>query len=438
MKTKKEKEKSTWKSIRGVFNTIHLWLGVGSSLILFVVCLTGTIYTFAPEIQKITDSELYTVQVKPDATRLPAETVLAKVLASLNGGEVQTIVIPEAVNASYQLTIGKKEEKPREEKPKEENPKDERGEGKDAAKGAEAKQGGEKNAGPPQRPRGTTYFVNPYTAEILGTNETSSSAFFMFMFRAHRWLLLDTAIGRPIVGAATLIFVVIIISGLVIWFPKKIKNWRQGLKIKTSANWKRVNHDLHNALGLYAALFLLVMALTGLTWSFEWYKTGFNNTLGVKKKEEKKPESIVTPGATKASVENILAAADQALPYAGDYRIMLPQDSTGVVALSKTQNSFFATSVADRITLDQYSSAVLTKDLFSEKPLNEKISSSIKALHIGSFYGTLSKIVYFIACLIGTSLPVTGVMIWINKLRKKSSKIVEDSDAVVTRNPARI
>lgn len=431
MKEKKEKEKSTWKSVRGLFNTVHLWLGVGSSLILFIVCLTGTIYTFAPEIQKITDAELYTVEVAGDAKRLPAETIISNVLASVKGGEVQTIVIPEASNASYQITVGKKEEKPKEEKPKEE-----RAEGKERAKGGEGKPG--EKAGPPPRPRGTTYFVNPYTAEVLGTNETSSSAFFMFMFRAHRWLLLDTAIGRPIVGVATLIFVVIILSGLVIWFPKKIKNWRQGLKIKTSANWKRVNHDLHNALGLYAALFLLVMALTGLTWSFEWYKTGFNNTLGVKKKEEKKPESTFTAGATKASVENLLASADQALPYGGDYRIMLPQDSTGVVSVSKTKNTFFATSVADRLTLDQYSSAVLTKDLFSEKPLNEKISSSIKALHIGSFYGTLSKIIYFIACLIGTSLPVTGVFIWINKLRKKSSKASEDREAVVTRKAASI
>lgn len=420
----KEKKKSTWKSVRGLFNTVHLWLGVGSSLILFIVCLTGTIYTFAPEIQKITDSELYTVDVAADAKRLPTETITSKVLASVNGDEVQTIVIPEALNASYQITIGKKEEKPKEELT----------EGKEGAKGGEAKQG-EKSV-PPQRPRGTTYFVNPYTAEVLGTSETTSSAFFMFMFRAHRWLLLDIAIGRPIVGVATMIFLVIILSGLVIWFPKKIKNWRQGLKIKTSANWKRVNHDLHNALGLYAALFLLVMALTGLTWSFEWYKTGFNNTLGVKKKDEKKPESTYTTNATKASVEDLLASADQALPYSGDYRIMLPQDSTGVVSISKTKNTFFATSVADRLTLDQYSSVVLTKDLFSEKPLNEKISSSIKALHIGSFYGTLSKIIYFIACLIGTSLPVTGVFIWINKLRKKSSKESKDRETVLARKPA--
>jgi uncharacterized iron-regulated membrane protein len=390
---KEEKEKSTWKAIRGMFNTIHLWLGVGSSVILFIVCLTGTIYTFAPEIQKFTDAELYSVT--PVNERLASELVITKMLDSLGGGTVQSLTIPEAANGTYQISVVKHEKK-------------------SAAF--------EKTL-EPQRPKSTTYFVNPYTAEILGTNETSSSAFFMTMFRAHRWLLLDTSIGRPIVGVATMIFLVLILSGLVIWFPKKFKNWRQGLKIKTDANWKRINHDLHNALGLYAAIFLFVMAITGLTWSFQWYKTGFNNVFGVvKKDDQKKPESAFTEGARSATVEVILKSADEVLPYPGDYRINFPQDSIGVISISKTRNSFFATSVSDRISLDQYSGQVLSQEIFSQKPFNEKIVSSIKALHIGSFYGTFSKIIYFVACLIGTSLPVTGIFIWINKLRKSARK----------------
>ena len=390
---KEEKEKSTWKAVRGMFNTIHLWLGVGSSVILFIVCLTGTIYTFAPEIQKLTDAELYFVTSGNE--RMARELVITKMLDSLGGGTVQSLTIPEARNGTYQISVLPHE-----------------------VKSAVSEKTLE-----PQRPKAITYFVNPYTAEILGTNETSSSAFFMTMFRAHRWLLLDTSIGRPIVGVATMIFVILILSGLVIWFPKKIKNWRQGLKIKTDANWKRINHDLHNALGLYAALFLFVMAITGLTWSFQWYKTGFTSVFGVAKKEEqKKPESAFTEGAKSATIDIILKSADEVLPYPGDYRINFPQDSIGVISLSKTKNSFFATSVSDRISLDQYSGKVLSQEIFSQKPFNEKIVSSIKALHIGSFYGTFSKIIYFIACMIGTSLPVTGVFIWVNKLRKSARK----------------
>jgi uncharacterized iron-regulated membrane protein len=365
------------------------------------------------------------VEVPAQGRRLPAEMLINNLLDSLKGGRVQSIVIPEAVSASYQITVGKAEKNKAEgdhkdhkehqadnskRKESKENPPKANGEKKDGASG-----------GRPQR--GTTYFVNPYSGNVLGTGETSSSAFFMSMFRLHRWLLLDMEIGRPIVGVATIIFVVIIISGLVIWFPKKIKNWKQGVSIKTSANWKRVNHDLHNSLGLYSSIFLLIMALTGLTWSFEWYKTGFNNVLGVSsERKSSKVQSKVKSSSTKASIEECLLNAGKILPYGGDYRIMLPTDSSGTVVVMKTGNSFFATSSADRLSLDQYSAEVLSQELFSEKPFNEQVVASVKALHVGSVYGTFSKIIYFIACLIGTSLPVTGVIIWINKLRKPKKK----------------
>lgn len=412
---KEKKENSPWSRTRKLVNTIHLWLGIGSGLIVFIVCLTGTIYTFSTEIQKITDSELYTVQVTNETKRLSAEQLTAILLDSLKDGVVQSWVIPSDANAAYQVTVGKKEPK-----------KEARQEGNASAReaGKESKEKVGERKGPPAggRSRGTTYFVNPYTGAILGTTETSSSAFFMFIFRAHRWLLLDMAIGRPIVGVATLIFVIMILSGLIIWFPKKIKNWRQGLKIKTSGNWKRMNHDLHNALGLYAAVFLLVMALTGLTWSFEWYKSSFINLFGGRKVEQQQLKSDIHPGVQKVTLEDVVNVSNGALPYRGDLRVMLPADSSGVIMITKTGNAFFATSVGDRLVLDQYSTVILNKELFSEKAFGEKVISSIKALHIGSFYGTFSKIIYFITCLIGTSLPVTGVIIWINKLRKEKKK----------------
>jgi uncharacterized iron-regulated membrane protein len=406
---KKQREKSMWRKTRSLLNTIHLWLGVGSGLIIFVVCLTGTIYTFSSEIQKFTDSHLHTIELPVDATRLPAEKVIAKVLASVKGGVVQSFVIPSDARSSYQVIVSNAD--------KGEGQGDKKGGGE---KKADLKNGEQKKA-PAGRARGTTYFVNPYTGDILGTGETSSSEFFMVMFRMHRWLLLDMAIGRPIVGVATLIFVVMIITGMVIWFPKKVKNWKQGLKIKTNANWKRTNHDLHNALGLYASIFLLVMALTGLTWSFQWYKEGFVNIFSSKAKDAKAGELFSTPGAasSKAPIASYVSAVENVLPYRGDYRINLPADSAGVVTVMKTGSGFFATSVGDRITLDQYTSNVLATDLFPDKSFGDQVVASIKAIHIGSFAGTFSKILYFITCLIGTSLPVTGVIIWINKLRKR-------------------
>src|SRR5690606_27390490 len=62
----------------------------------------------------------------------------------------------------------------------------------------------------------------------------------------------------------------------------KWKNLKSGFKIKTSANWKRINHDLHNTLGFYACIFLVIMTFTGLFWSFEWYREAGSAVLGTK------------------------------------------------------------------------------------------------------------------------------------------------------------
>ncbi|MCY1382113.1 PepSY-associated TM region [compost metagenome] len=77
---------------------------------------------------------------------------------------------------------------------------------------------------------------------------------------------------------------------------------------------------------------------------------------------------------------------------------------------------------SDKLQMDQYSAVILKKEIFSELPLNERIGGSIKALHVGDVYGLFTKIIYFLACLIATSLPITGTMIWINKMKKKTKK----------------
>ncbi|UZR99385.1 PepSY-associated TM helix domain-containing protein [Chondrinema litorale] len=375
---------STWKKVRKFFNDVHLWLGIASGLILFVVCLTGTIYTFSSEIQEMLNAEVYEVKNEAGLPRKTEEEIITAVEAEL-GAKVSSIEIPADAERSLGLNVKK--------------------EGKR---------------------RGTTYLVDPYTAEIKGTTKGAGSEFFMVMFRLHRWLLLDMNVGRPIVGWATVIFVIILLTGMVIWFPQKVKYWRQGLKIKSNAGWKRINHDLHNALGFYAFILMLVMALTGLQWSFEWYRTGLYDILGVDRsrgrgpKEEKAvnlPEQEV-----KLSLADYIKKADESLPYEGDYRLNLPQENQASVSVSKYKTGFFAPNGGDELKLNKYTAEVESLEKFSDKPLNEKIARSIKALHVGNVYGTFSKILYFIACLIATSLPVTGTIIWINKLKKKSKR----------------
>lgn len=453
---KQEINKTSWQKIRKLFNDIHLWLGLASGLIVIAVCFSGTVYVFNTELTEKAAPHLYKVQPVAGKERIPVDSLLEKVKQEA-GGTVTGVTIPAEVNRTYQFNVKKA--------------------------GEEGPRGG------------TTYFINPYTGEITGNSKEKNGTkeFMGTMFSLHRWLLLDKVekpiinglenrkLGSMITGWATIIFTLGCITGLIIWFPQKVKFWRQGLKIKWNAGWKRVNHDLHNSLAFYALIFLLLMGLTGPQWSFEWYRTGLQKTLRTykpaeggkgegkpgeggrerreggerKEAEGRKEQGVAGKGMrgerkedsatakhehasdTAAEVATLAIAdyvkeAEKVLPYSGNYVITLPADAKAKTMITKTKLGFFAPAAGDRITMNPKTAKIEKLDIFKKKPFNERVAGSIKAIHVGNVYGTFTKILYFIACLIATTLPITGTMIWLNKMKKKTKGKKEEPVVALT------
>lgn len=427
-------------SFRKFSNDIHLWLGIASGLVLFVVCLTGTILTFEKEIVEWADADRYRVEAPAGAAAIPIDQLVTKTEAGLKG-KVTGIEIPANPNAVYRFTVeekgakGDKAEKGggsgAEGKMRSSGVNQTKGERAEKAKAGEGK--GKPEGGPGAKSGkgggggGKTYLVNPYNGDITGTTKSATAEFFSTMMGLHRWLLMQDSGGKIIVGAATIIFVFLVLSGIVLWWPIKLRNWKQGLQIKFSGNWKRINHDLHNTLGFYSFLVLLVMSLTGLCWSFEWYKKGLSDVLGDEVFKQRKEKPMASDPLNAGTVEkpmlaSLIATADQSFPYEGNYRLRFPADSAGSYVINKSRTGFFALTAADKIQFEQYTGAVLKTEKFSDKPFNQQVAGSVRSLHLGDIFGTFSKIIYFLACLFATSLPVTGTIIWINKLRKKNKQ----------------
>ena len=433
---KQEITKSRWQKTRKFFNDIHLWLGLASGLIVIAVCFSGTVYVFNTELTEKAAPHLYKVQAVAGQERIPVDSLLEKVKQEA-GGSITGVTISAELNRTYQFNVKKA--------------------------GEEGPRGG------------TTYFVNPYTGEITGNSKEKNGTkeFMGTMFSLHRWLLLDKVkepiikgmenkkLGSMITGFATIIFTLGCITGLIIWFPQKLRYWRQGLKIKWNGGWKRVNHDLHNSLAFYSLIFLLLMGLTGPQWSFEWYRTGLQKTLGTykpaeggkggerresgEKKEgqakaerkegkenELKAADTTSLAVAQLSIADYVKEADKLLAYKGNYVITLPADAAAKTMITKTKLGFFAPAAGDRITMDPANGKVVKLDIFKKKPFNERVAGSIKAIHVGNVYGTFTKILYFLACLIATSLPITGTMIWLNKMKKKTKGKREEPVVALT------
>ncbi|HLV91616.1 MAG TPA: PepSY-associated TM helix domain-containing protein [Aequorivita sp.] len=372
-------------NLRKFINDIHLWLGIGSGIILFIICLTGTVLTFEKEIKDIFSEE---ATVSPKAKKLAIEE-LSKTLSS--EGEVMRVSINPRVEKPYEFSVKTNKEDR----------------------------------------RGTLFFVNQYTGEYSKQIKTSLDGFFMTMFKMHRWLLLDISIGRPIVGISTIIFFILSISGIVLWFPKKQlkklkwKHLKPGFKIAWRAKWKRINHDLHVTLGFYSAIFLIIMSLTGLFWSFEWYKDAGSAVLGTEvfggRGGGPRINSNADLDSVKVDFEAILKIVECELPFEGTILLQIPADEKEIFSVRKYHDQDFLQTATDELKIDR-DGTIISKELFSEKPFNVQLASSIRAIHLGSIFGWFSKTIYFISCMIATSLPVTGVIIWLNKLKKKPKK----------------
>lgn len=382
MKTKKY-------TLRKFINDVHLWLGIGSGIILLIICLTGTALTFEEEIKSVFSEE---ITVSPITQTLPIET-LAENLAS--EGEVTRVTISPENKKPYEFSVKTNKEDR----------------------------------------RGTTFFVDQHNGIYTKAAPNVLDGFFMTMFKMHRWLLLDMSIGRPIVGVATIIFLILSITGIVLWFPKKKlrklkwKNLKPGFKIAWRAKWKRVNHDLHVTLGFYTAIFLVIMSLTGLFWSFEWYKDAGSVVLGTEvfggRGDGTKLDSKVASEIDNVGFAEILKITKKELPFEGTTVLQIPRDEKEIFSVRKYHDQDFLETAVDELKIDR-DGTIISKEIFLEKPLNVQIANSIKAIHMGTIFGWFSKTIYFISCLIATSLPVTGVIIWLNKLKKKPKKISYD------------
>lgn len=390
-----QEQNKWWIQTRIWFRRIHLWLGLASSLVLTVVIGTGAIYVFRDEIIDLLNSDVVKVS-QQTGERLMTHEEIIQHIEEATSGKVASISLPDNTKRAWSINIRMPEE----------------------------------------RGRGTNYYVNPYNGAYFDQKEARGYDFFFTMFKLHRWLLMDPAIGRPITGWSTIILSFLVITGLVIWLPKKVRFWYYGLKMTWRGNWKVFSFNFHKTLGFYASFFILLMALTGPQWSFPWYRTALYKVLNVpipvRGQESTKEENILDinyyleEGLPPKSIEELISIADSTFPYKGSYRFSLVDEDKTNIIFTKAKCGFAAPSGIDKIELNRFTGEVVELDLFSHKSFNEKIAYSIKAIHLGEVFGLFSKIIFFISSVIATALPFTGVVMWIDRMgrrRKRAAKI---------------
>ena len=399
--------------MKKIFRKIHLWLSVPFGLIITLVCFSGAMLVFENEVNEWFRRDLYYVETVKESP-LPMDKLLEKVATTLpDSVSVTGVSISSDPGRAYQVSLSK--------------------------------------------PRRASLYVDQYTGEVKGKSERSG--FFMFMFRMHRWLL-DSMNpgnegifwGKMIVGVSTLLLVFVLISGIVIWWPRTRKALKNSLKITATKGWRRFWYDLHVAGGMYALIFLLAMALTGLTWSFPWYRTAFYKVFGVEvqqraaqgheqksdaqkrntklaaHREKKREGNEVRKGERSRRSENnhsdMYSVTSPFVYWQEIYDKLRRQNpeykqisiSSGTASVSF--NRFGNQRASDRYSFNTDNGEFTETSLYQHQDKSGKIRGWIYSVHVGNWGGMFTRILTFIAALLGSALPLTGYYLWIKRLIK--------------------
>lgn len=362
---------------------LHKILGLITGVIIFIVAITGCCWTFKDEIENLySDYEKIEQQNTPSLTPTEAKKLAKDIFPnkSVHGtvfgkpNEVIEVIFYDAEPLFYQ-----------------------------------------------------SVFINPYSKKIVHIKD-HLSGFFAFVLKGHTSLWLPPAIGEEIIGVSILLFLVLLISGFILWLPKKRKNLKQRLKFtwKTTTRWKRKNFDLHSIIGFYVCSLAFILALTGLMMSYNWVqKTVYlsfggdkNPTFLIPKNESKKP--LQAP--SHLPIDYLLGTLKNKNPTADSFEIHYPHSESDCIYVEVT-NSDGLYYDSDFLFYDQNTLKPIDSKTIYGSYKNAKLADKILRMnydiHIGAIGGIAGKMIVFLISLLTASLPVTGFLLWYGRHYKK-------------------
>lgn len=359
---------------RKAVRTIHLWLGLAVGLIIFIVCISGSIYAFQKEIRLITQPYL-TVNKESGAKKLPLSAMVAAYQERSGHKIVRLYDFVDESRSTMLLTSRENE----------------------------------------------SYYayMDPYTGRLL-KEKAHDDSFFPWILKLHRTLLLPEKTGRQIIGWSVLLFIISLISGLILWFPRNLKVFkskkgrRSRFGINTGQSGKRLTYDLHSVLGFYASSILIVLAVVGTAWTFSWVDGALYSMATF---EQKKEEKKLRMENTSFEIKALDVIKSKVVQQRDDKKLFIyffPAGDGDPLRILGTENddrfgnsdNYFANPETGKIVKTKYD---------EEKNAGEKFRTMYYDIHTGSVLGIWGKALVFLAGLTGASLPVSGFLIWRGK-----------------------
>lgn len=354
---------------------IHRWLALPFGIIIITICSTGAILVFEPEFTELRNKIYYTVN-STNKDKIPVSVLIKKITDTLPDSlSVSGVQIPAELYRAYQISLS-----------------------------------GKNSPG---------LYVDPYSGKLIEKQYNRRIPFFNYTRQLHRWLLFqgDTRkVGKYIVGYSTLAMVLVLISSLFIWIPKRLKHIKKRLRIRFKSGWRKFFRDIHVAGGVYVVFALLVLSLTGLTWSFDWYRNSFYKFFGGENKNSVSANKTENRDSINYMAwDNVLA---QVYEKEGCNKEVLISHK---VATVQTDVKFNALA-KNKYIFEPSTGNIINMESYISQPSYNKLRGTIYTLHTGAWGGIVVKFIYFFVSFMGVVLAITGFYMYFKRRHKYKRK----------------
>jgi sulfite reductase (NADPH) flavoprotein alpha-component len=362
---------------RRVLFQVHWFLGITAGFVLAVMGVTGALMSFEDEIMAALSPGVVTLA--PSSTPpLSPDALVAAVMRQRGTGVTQLVMHRDATRAA-EVTL----------------------------------------APPKGQRRGEHVFVDPRTGALLG--HPTGERFFRTVMDLHRWLALPggpNGIGRQITGFAAIALIFFAVSGLYLRWPRRALDWRAWFVLDLRKTGRNLHRALHAVIGGWVVVLYLLSALTGLTWSYDWYRQGARYVLTGKAGGAREPRRDEAKGAP-LPLQPAWAAFLRS-DGAGYARVAIsPAKGAAPVVMRVLPHGARFDRMTDELRFDARTGALRKADRYAGRRAGEIVAGNFYALHTGQFFGLPGRIVMLLASLAMPLFTVTGLLLYLARRRTK-------------------
>ena len=365
---------------RPILFQIHWLLGITAGLVLAVMGVTGALLSFEDEILAAFNPGVITVE--PDGRPLLAPPDLArKVIKQVPQAKISRIVVQDdpaaAARVSYSIGASKDRE---------------------------------------------IVYVEPTTGRVLGPG--GGHGFFETVTRLHRYLALPgdgDGWGRQITGFSALALIFFALSGLYLRWPRKALDWRAWLVLDLRKTGRNLYHTLHAVIGGWVLIFYLLSGLTGLWWSYGWYRDSVNHVLvgeAASPAHHGGPKTAAPPPPDPTIAWRAFEHATAGTHYSA---VTLSLRDNGEAQFRAKLPNARHDRVSDELTIDGRSGEITSFVPYAQRTLGQDIVTSIYELHRGAYFGLLGRIGVALASLTMPLFTITGFLLYFARRRRKQA-----------------